>query len=85
MKSITLLNVFKIGGKVRVIKSCDSYENNWFNAWVPEMDAYVGKELIVTHRRKSFTFFCHDSSNGCFEYLLNDVAYFPHFVLEEVK
>lgn len=73
---------FKPGQRVRVLRAAESFESGWDNDWIPEMDAFVGKEATISPGFGG----CPASygipllaENGDEKYA------FPYYVLEVVK
>ena len=66
---------FKKGDRVKVMRKAETFEKNWNNAWVDEMNISVGKTLTVI------------KDEGTIGVRLNDEMSlsYPSFVLEKVK
>ena len=71
---------FKVGDKVKIIRAAGCGENDWENAWVSEMDEYVGKVATVE-------VLCGMGGIGlrCEEIDEDGEFRFPYFVLEKVE
>ena len=69
----------KVGDRVRVMRKAEDYENGWGNCWADEMDAEIGKTLIVVEDYKIYGFACQEN-------LEENVPrwVYPHFVLEKI-
>ena len=66
---------FRIGDEVIVFRKCNSYENNWADEWIDEMDIFINKVCIVNSI----------SING-FQLKYNNRYFnFPEFVIEKYR
>ena len=61
-----------IGDTVKVIRKASDYEMGWQTTWDPYMDQMIGNEYTVS-----------EIVNGV--YHLDDLCWFPFFVLEKIK
>lgn len=68
----------KVGDKVKVLKSCKSYEKGWGNTWAEDMNSYVGK-ICTIFKDSGESGFKLERDNGEYGYC------FPYFVLEKVE
>ena len=61
-----------IGDTVKVIRKASDYEMGWVTTWDPYMNEMIGNEYTVS-----------EIVNGV--YHLDDLCWFPFFVLEKIK
>ena len=61
-----------IGDTVKVIRKASDYEMGWATTWDPYMDKMIGNEYTIS-----------EIVNGV--YHLDDLCWFPFFVLEKIK
>ena len=69
----------KVGDQVRVTRKAEDNENGWGDFWVEDMDAEVGKILIVVEDYKKYGFACQENLEE------NALRWgYPYFVLEKI-
>lgn len=65
---------FKVGDKVKVLRSAEDFENGWDEEWVSRMDSSIGTEDVI----------CADFGKNGFELKYAGFNY-PYFVLEKIE
>lgn len=66
------------GDLVKIIRKAETHEHGWGNAWIEEMDEYIGKSFRMDLAYASRTY---ASGRG----IRIEDFFFPYFVLEKIK